>query len=167
MISRNLKVGVSLIKSIEIVSREASSPTKELFREVVASTVVGRDLGDSLREVARNINVQEYIFFSTVIGIQISTGGGLAEMLEIFGASIKKRIFARKKALALASEARASCYVLGGMPPVMAIVMYLMNPDYMRVLYETDLGKRLMYVAFSSFFLGIGSMVVISKRVLR
>lgn len=167
MISRSLKVGISLINAIEIVSRETRSPTKDLFREVIARTVLGRDLGESLREVAINSKVQEYVFFSTVIGIQISTGGGLAEMLESFGASVKKRIFARKKALALASEARASCYVLGGMPPVMTVVMSLMNPHYMSVLYETGLGRNLMYGALVSFFLGIISMIVISKRVLR
>ncbi|GBR02467.1 type II secretion system F family protein [Acetobacter oeni] len=167
MMSRCLKVGVSLSRTLEIVSQQAPEPTKNLFEDVVHKVAVGKELGEALEDLAGNGGIKEYRFFSIIVRLQSRTGGGLAEILESFASTIRKRTQAKKKAIALASEARTSCYVLAGLPLFMAGLMSFMNPKYIAVLYTTPSGIKMLYAAIILFVMGISSMIFITKFTLR
>ncbi|WP_264806426.1 type II secretion system F family protein, partial [Acetobacter estunensis] len=167
MMSRSLKIGISLPRSLEIVARQAPQPTKNLFDSVVDSISVGKDLSESLDGMSRASNVNEYRFFSIIVGLQSRTGGGLSEVLDSFAGNVRKKLMARKKAIALASEARLSCYVLMGMPIFMMIMLYFVDKSYLSVFFDTGSGLFIFMVAVILFFLGVGSMLIIIKVLLR
>ncbi|NHN89701.1 type II secretion system F family protein [Acetobacter conturbans] len=167
MMARSLKIGVSLSKTFELISRQAPEPTKTLFSDLVKKIAVGKDFSDALDELADGVHIKEYTFFSIIIKLQSRTGGGLAEILDGFASNIRKRIMARKKAVALASEARMSCYVLSALPIFMAFIIGIMNPSYISVLYKTNSGIKLLYAAVILFLIGVCSMVFVTKRTLR
>ncbi|GAN56099.1 Flp pilus assembly protein TadB [Acetobacter aceti NBRC 14818] len=167
MMARSLKIGVSLSRTLELIARQSPEPTKALFEDVVKKISVGKELGEVLDELAIKSGMNEYRFFSIITKLQNKTGGGLADILNEFGKNIRKRISARKKAIALASEARMSCYVLSALPIFMAVVLSIMNPQYVSVLYRTDSGLKLLYVAMVLFFSGISSMFLVTKLTLR
>ena len=64
----------------------------------------------------------------------------------------------RLKIKALSSEARASAYLLGALPFVMAGVLYLMNPDYMSRLFTDPFGHVLIGVGLTSELIGVAVM---------
>jgi tight adherence protein B len=64
----------------------------------------------------------------------------------------------RLKIKALSSEARASAYLLGALPFVMAGVLYLMNPDYMGQLFTDPFGHVLIGVGLTSELIGVAVM---------
>ncbi len=167
MMARCLKVGVSLSRTLEIVASQAPDPTRSLFQDVVHKVAVGKELGEALEDLADSGGIKEYRFFSIIVRLQSRTGGGLAEILDSFATTIRKRLQARKKAFALASEARTSCYVLAGLPIFMAILMGVMNPKYISVLYTTKTGLEMLYTAVALFVMGIVSMFSITKFTLR
>lgn len=167
MIARCLKVGVSLPRSLEIVATQAPEASSKLFQGVVHQVAMGKDLGEALDKLCGSGGIREYRFFAVVIRLQARSGGGLAEILESFASTIRKRIQSRKKAVALASEARTSCYVLAGLPICMAFLMRFMNPGYLDVLYTTQTGIKMTVTAVVLFVLGISSMVAITKMTLR
>ncbi|NHO33628.1 type II secretion system F family protein [Acetobacter fallax] len=167
MMARCLKVGVSLSRTLEIVAKQAQAPTKNLFQDVIHKVAVGKELGEALEDLALNGGIKEYRFFSIIVRLQTRTGGGLAEILDSFASTIRKRTQARKKALALASEARTSCYVLAGLPIFMSVLMLFMNPKYIEILYTTPSGLKMLYTAILLFIMGISSMLIITKLALR
>ncbi|MCH4090142.1 type II secretion system F family protein [Acetobacter sp.] len=167
MMARSLKIGVSLSRTLELIARQSPEPTKSLFDDVVKKISVGKEFGEVLDELAIRAGISEYRFFSIIAKLQSRTGGGLADILDGFGKNIRKRVSAKRKAIALASEARMSCYVLSALPIFMAIVLAIMNPQYVSVLYKTHSGLKLLYVALCLFFSGIGSMFFITKMTLR
>ncbi|MBV1836761.1 type II secretion system F family protein [Acetobacter estunensis] len=167
MMSRSLKIGISLPRSLEIVARQAPQPTKNLFESVVESISVGKDLSESLDEMSISSNVNEYKFFSIIVGLQSRTGGGLSEVLDSFAGNVRKKLMARKKAIALASEARLSCYVLMGMPIFMLFMLYFVDKSYLSVFFDTSSGLFIFMIAGILFFLGVGSMFAIIKVLLR
>lgn len=167
MMARSLKIGVSLSRTLDLIARQSPEPTKSLFEDVVKKISVGKDFGEALDELSVKAGVNEYRFFSIITKLQSRTGGGLADILDGFGKNIRKRISTRKKAIALASEARMSCYVLSALPLFMAAVLSLMNPQYVSVLYKTAPGLKLLYIAAFLFFSGVGSMFFVTKFTLR
>ncbi|MBB2156033.1 type II secretion system F family protein [Gluconacetobacter diazotrophicus] len=164
MIVRSLRVGIPLSRALIIVGQEAEYPTADEFRMISQDVAVGKNLGDTLHNLAERTGLQEYRFFATIMALQAQTGGTLADVLASFADMIRQRIAARKRGHALASEARMSCYVLGGIPFAIGGIMSIINPDYMAVFLTTHMGHMLLGVSALMLGLGFGSMRFIMKR---
>ena len=67
------------------------------------------------------------------------TGGALSETLENLADVIRKRVAVRQRGEALSAEAKTSAIVLGLLPPLAAVGLYVLNPLYVIVLF-TDPG---------------------------
>jgi tight adherence protein B len=59
---------------------------------------------------------------------------------------------------ALTAQGRASAYVLVAMPFLMGLAIYLVNGEYMKILWESSMGK--MMIAGSLVMMAIGSMII-------
>ncbi len=83
-------------------------------------------------------------FFATAIILQRQTGGDLAEILDKIGHLIRERFKIWGQVQALTGEGRLSGIVLLALPPVLFVVVYRMNPDYLMLLFTDDLGKKML-----------------------
>nr|WP_321983199.1 type II secretion system F family protein [uncultured Lichenicoccus sp.] len=164
MIVRAVRVGVPLGRSITLISEEAPDPTASEFRQLAEEMAVGLPLAEALRAMGARNELTEYRFFATVLSLQNQTGGGLAETLETLGDTVRKRVAARMRGHALAAEARASCYVLGGLPFVVGALLLVSNPTYMLVLFTTSSGLKLLGAAAASLGIGLTLMQQITNR---
>jgi len=91
-----------------------------------------------------NLDLQ---FFVTAIVLQRQTGGDLAEILDKIGHLVRERFQIRGQVQALTGEGRLSGIVLLALPPVLAIVVYRLNPSYMMMLFDDPLGQKMLAVA--------------------
>ena len=144
MIVRAVRVGVPLTESFSTIAREAEAPTTEEFARLADRLRIGVALEDALVEQARRIGLPEYRFFATALTLQAQTGGGLTETLENLADVIRKRIALRKRAHALASEAKTSAIVLAALPVFTGAVMELLNPAYINLLFTTGAGNWIL-----------------------
>jgi tight adherence protein B len=113
--------------------------------------------------MAERNDVAEYRFFATALALQTQTGGGLTETLETLADTIRKRENARKRGHALASEARTSIYVLAGLPIVVGAMLFVINPDYIGLLFTDPVGEELLGVGVGMLCFGIWIMQQIIK----
>ncbi|MEJ0045751.1 MAG: type II secretion system F family protein [Rhodospirillales bacterium] len=109
-------------------------------------------------------DLPEYRFFATALALQSQTGGGLTETLETLADTIRKRENARKRGHALASEARTSIYVLAVLPIVVGAMLYVINPDYVGLLFTDKTGQKLLGLAIGMLITGLYVMQQIIKR---
>ena len=65
---------------------------------------------------------------------------------------------------ALSSEARTSALILGGLPVVMGVGLWLLNPSYMAVLFTTQMGHTILAAATASLSCGAFAMKTIIKK---
>jgi len=93
-------------------------------------------------------------FFATAVVSQRQTGGDLAEILDKIGYLIRERFKIWGQIQALTGEGRMSGIVLLGLPPVLFLVMFRVNPDYVMVLFTDPIGKVLMTGAVIMQLLG-------------
>jgi len=164
MVSRSVRVGVPLTEAVRIVGREAQSPTREEFSRAADQVQIGLDLENALLEMAERNDISEYRFFATALALQSQTGGGLTETLETLADTIRKRENARKRGHALAAEARTSIYVLAALPIVVGSMLFVMNPEYIGVLFTDPMGEKLLGLACGMLTFGLWVMQQIIKR---
>jgi tight adherence protein B len=78
--------------------------------------------------------------------LQRQTGGDLAEILDKIGSLIRDRFRIWGQVQALTGEGRLSGIVLLALPPLLFVVVYRMNPEYISLLFTDDLGKKMLIV---------------------
>lgn len=164
MIARSVRVGMPVLGAIATVAREAQAPTSLEFKRLADALSVGVPLDEALVEMGNRNDLSEYRFFATAIGLQAQTGGGLSETLESLGDLIRKRLALKDRGLALSSEARTSSLILGGLPVVMGIGLWALNPGYIGVLFTTSMGHTILATALLSLACGAITMRMIIKK---
>lgn len=163
MVARSVRVGVPVSEAIRIVAREAQTPTREEFARAADQMQIGVALETALNEMAEKNDLPEYRFFATALTLQAQTGGGLTETLDILADTIRKREAARKRGVALASEARTSIYVLVALPIVVGAMLFVMNPDYVSLLFTDPTGEKLLAAGAGLLVAGLAAMQQIIK----
>ena len=88
---RSLKVGHPFSSAVQIVSREVADPLGSEFGIIADETAYGRDMGESLKELAERIGLQDLRFLAVAVTIQQQSGGNLAEILAGLAGVIRSR----------------------------------------------------------------------------
>ena len=164
MIVRSVRVGIPVLGAVTSVGREAQAPTSLEFTRLADELAVGVPLDEAVKSMGVRNGLAEYRFFSTAIGLQAQTGGGLSETLENLADLIRKRLALRERGHALSSEARTSSLILGGLPVVMGTGLWALNPAYMSVLFTTSMGRTILGAAVLSLACAAITMRQIIKR---
>jgi tight adherence protein B len=85
--------------------------------------------------------VPEVNFFVIVINIQAQSGGNLSEALGNLSRILRERRKMAGKVQAMSMEAKASGGIIAALPFVVASITYLTSPDYISLLWTTDIGR--------------------------
>ena len=78
-------------------------------------------------------------FFAIVIAIQQQAGGNLSEALGNLSGVLRDRKRLQAKVRALSAEAKASAAVLGALPFIVMILVYITTPSYIALLWTTSM----------------------------
>lgn len=160
---RGLRSGLPITESIRTAGEEIVDPVGLELRRVTNSVRLGAQLEEALWECSRRLNIQEFNFFTVALSIQSETGGNLAETLSNLSDVLRRRRQLKLKIKALSSEAKASAYIIGSLPFVMALLIFLVNPGYIGDLWTDPRGAFLVFLGFCSFVVGTGVMYKMVK----
>lgn len=160
---RGLRSGLPITESIRTAGEEIADPVGLELRRITDSVRLGAKLDEALWETSRRLNIQEFNFFTVALSIQSETGGNLAETLANLSDVLRRRRQLKLKIKALSSEAKASAYIIGSLPFVMALLIFLVNPGYLDDLWIDPRGMFLVFIGFCSFGIGIGVMYKMVK----
>ncbi|SDK51592.1 tight adherence protein B [Arthrobacter sp. ov407] len=147
MLAGGLRAGHSLLRSVDAAAEESEDPMAEELTRVVNETRIGRDLGESLNDVARRTENDDFASITRAIDIHREVGGDLAHVLDNVGETIRDRNQIRGQIRALSAEGRMSAMVLISLPIVMFIGLTLFNPMYSRVFLTTIPGYLMILTA--------------------
>lgn len=126
----SMRAGYGLLQAIEWVARQIPHPAGTEFDRVVREVQLGRSLQDALDSMVRRIDSDDLALIITAIKIQYEVGGSLADILETVGYTIRERVRIHREIRVLTAQQRYSGYVLMLLPIALAIVLFLLNPDY-------------------------------------
>jgi tight adherence protein B len=154
LVARALRAGQSLPAGFQMVSTEMSEPIGKEFGRVFEEQNLGCSMEESLRSLADRIPNTDLKFFVTAVVLQRQTGGDLAEILDKIGHLIRERFQIWGQIQALTGEGRLSGIILMALPFVLFLVVYYLNPSYIMLLFEDELGRKMLAVALFMQVLG-------------
>jgi tight adherence protein B len=156
---RGLKAGLTITDMMTIVGGEIADPVGEEFRTMGDQIRLGQRVEDAMWAVARRLELPEFNFLVISLSVQRETGGNLAETLENLQGLLLKRENMRLKIKAMSSEAVATATIIGVLPFVIMVMLYVVSPTYIMTLFTTSLGLKLAGGAAFSLTLGVFVMV--------
>jgi tight adherence protein B len=147
MMARALRAGQSLAFGFNAVATEMPAPLGTEFNRVFEEQNLGIPLEESLQTMCERVPNLDLKFFTTAVILQRQTGGDLAEILDKIGSLIRDRFRIWGQVQALTGEGRLSGVVLMGLPFVILLAVYKLNPGYVSVLFTDPMGKKMLAVA--------------------
>ena len=84
--------------------------------------------------------------FVTALMIQRESGGNLAEILDNLSAVIRERFKLMRQVRVFTAQGRMSLYVLVAIPPLMGVMIYFFQRDYIMRLFTDPLGIKFLIV---------------------
>ena len=154
MLIGGLRVGHSIMRSIEAAATEADAPTSEELSRIVNEVRIGKDAHLALEEAAQRMDSEDFEWIGQAIQINREVGGDLAEVLEQVASTIRERSEIKGQVRALSGEGKMSAYILMAMPVVVAIMISFINPGYTDVFFTEPLGIAMLVASLIMFAVG-------------
>jgi tight adherence protein B len=144
VIVRGIKAGLPLFESIKVVAADAPEPLRSEFLAIIETQAIGMPLGDACARLFDRMPVPEANFFGIVIAIQQKSGGNLSEALGNLSKVLRDRKKMAEKIQAMSMEAKASAGIIGSLPPIVMLLVYLSTPDYISLLWTHPTGQLML-----------------------
>ena len=155
---RGVKAGVPITEAIKAASEEIPDPVGIELKRITDGVRVGRKMKELLEETSKQLDLPEFNFFAIALSIQAETGGNLAETLNNLAEVLRGRRQLTRKIKALSSEAKASAYIIGSLPFIMCLLIYVVNEPYIVGLFTDPRGQFM--IGGSLVMIGFGALVM-------
>ncbi len=155
---RSIRSGLPLNDALRLIASDGQEPVKSEFRRVVESQQVGLSVPEACQRMMLTMPLTEVNFFAIVIAIQAQAGGNLSESLSNLSRVLRDRRKMRAKVQALSMEAKASAAIIGALPFIVALLVYLTSPQYIMILFTDPRGHLIL--GASAVWMSIGIFVM-------
>jgi tight adherence protein B len=134
LMARMVRAGQTMPQALQAVADEFDDPLAGEFFRCSEQQNLGLPPEAALRGLAERSGLLEIKILVLALLIQQQTGGNLAHLLENLASVVRDRLIIRAKVKALTGEGRMQAIVLLILPPLLFAGMYLLQPNYVRVL---------------------------------
>jgi tight adherence protein B len=141
-----------------MVGRELPDPVGAEFRLMYDRQNFGMAVPDALRQFAERVPVIDARFFATAVLTQRESGGNLSEVLDNLSNVIRERFKVKRQVRVITAHGRITGWVLAALPPVLAVALFIINPEQMLMLVRDPLGLRM--IAFAAVLQVIGTLTI-------
>ncbi|MGB3147145.1 MAG: type II secretion system F family protein [Paracoccaceae bacterium] len=135
---RSLRVGHPFSAAIQIVAKEVPDPLGTEFGMISDESAYGRDITESLKDLAERVDMQDLRFLAVAVTIQATSGGNLAEILDGLAKVIRARFKLFRRVKAITAEAKWSGMFLSAFPVIVLGVIQVVKPDYFDTVKDTS-----------------------------
>jgi tight adherence protein B len=150
----SLKAGHSFRQAMQAVVNEGQPPISDEFKRVLTEAQLGRPIDDALAEMAERVQSKNLSFVMTAVTVQRQVGGSLAGIFDMVADAVRQRQAFGRKIKGLTAMGRASAYTLVGMPFALALIITVINADYMSPLYNTSTGHKMIIAGLVMMAIG-------------
>lgn len=135
---RSLRVGHPFNATVSVVARDIPDPLGSEFGVIADESAYGRDIAESLKDLAERCDMQDMRFLAVAVAIQQQSGGNLAEVLDGLSKVIRSRFKLFRRVKAITAEAKWSGMFLSAFPVGAIVMINLLKPEYFDEVKETE-----------------------------
>ena len=163
VIRRALLAGHPFATGLKLVADDMQEPVAHEFAMTFADINYGNDVRHAMIGLLTRVPSVTVTALVTAIMVQKDTGGNLAEILQQISTVIRSRFKFQRKVQTMSAEGRLSAWVLAMVPLGLFAYLTISNPDYLPILLEDELGKKL--TAFAAVWSFVGLFFI--RRIIR
>lgn len=150
-----LRSGHSVPQAVKSVASDSAKPLGHEFAHVEQRMNLGLSLSEALTFSQEKYPLTELELIRRAVSIQNEVGGSLAELLEKTNGTLRQRLKLKRQIKVLTTQSRLTGFIVALLPLILGLALELLSPGYMAPLFETDLGKMLLVLAFGLQVLGV------------
>ncbi|MBG7609875.1 MAG: type II secretion system F family protein [Anaerolineae bacterium] len=149
-----VRVGYSLLQSLDVVINELPPPASEEFSRIRREVELGTPSSQAMINLADRMESKDLQIVVSAININQEIGGNLSTMLEAVNLTIRDRIKILGEARVLTTYARYSSYILSILPFFAAGLIFILNPEYMSHLFDPGIPRLFLIFAIVGVIIG-------------
>jgi tight adherence protein B len=135
-----LRSGQGSIQALSQMAARQSAPLGDELRMVLAQLRLGATLDAAFQGLRDRAALADLRLLATVLQANRDLGGNLAESLHRLAELLRGRLVMEARIQSLTAQGRLQGVVVGALPLLLLLVLYVMETDTMRVLHTTAQG---------------------------
>jgi len=155
LMGRSMRAGHAFPSAVKMVADEMPDPLGRDFRILFDEMNYGVPTNEALTRLAERVPVPDVSYFVVAVMIQRESGGNLAELLDSIAKIVRDRLRLLGEVRTLSAEGKLSAYILTALPFAVALLVNLVNPEFMSVLFTDPMGHKMVGVALFMMLSGI------------
>ena len=155
-----LRAGFGLTQALDTIRTQLPAPTSVELGRAMRAVNLGLPVTRALNEMADRSGSTDLALVVTAISVQHELGGNLAQTLDTISETVRDRIRIKREIEVFTSQQRLTGIILALLPIGLGIMLYIMNPTYMKHLFDPGI-TRIMLVA--AVVMEIAGFLVIRK----
>lgn len=153
-----LVVGNSLSVALAGATRSSPPIVVEFFSPAIRRIANGAGVAESVGHMADELDLHELRLFGTAIETNLRFGGSLTSILNNMIDNIRRRAAVVREVRVSTSQIRASAWVLGLLPMIVASIVMVQSPEYARWFIDEPVGRQLL--AYCAISQALGAVVM-------
>ncbi len=155
VLSSSLKGGLSLLQAIEVVAEELPPPISQEFGLVIRENKMGITLEESLTSLNARMSLEELELLVNSILVAKETGGDLTKVLSRLTTTIRDNQKLKENIKTLTLQGRLQAIIMSLLPIIFSALVYSFNNHHFDIMFESDMGRLLLFVAVILQLLGM------------
>ena len=154
VMANSMRAGFSFLQAMEMISKEMPDPIAGEFKKTLREISLGTPTQKAMLVMSERIGSEDLDLVITAILIQRQVGGNLAEVLDKISETIRERLRIKAEIKTLTAQGRISGVIIGSMPSVLGLILFVINADYIMTLFKNDIGIVLVVAGIISQITG-------------
>jgi tight adherence protein B len=136
LMARVVRAGQTLSQALLAVADEFPQPISAEFAYCYEQQNLGLSPEVTFRDLTRRTGIIELKIFVLAVLVQQQTGGNLAELLTKLATVVRERYLIQGTIQTLTAEGRMQGWVLAALPPLMLLLLFVLNPGYASIHFQ-------------------------------
>ncbi|HJU91068.1 MAG TPA: type II secretion system F family protein [Gemmatimonadaceae bacterium] len=162
MLVSAMRAGYSFQAAMNFIGQEMTAPIGPEFSRFYEEQRLGIDVRTAMTRLQERVDSLDLRMFVTAVLIQRETGGNLAEVLTNLSDLMRQRVAVRGQIETLTAEPKLSAQILSALPVLVFIVIWFADPNFLRPMIISDVGKLMLLSAAISVVIGYSIMLSIA-----
>ncbi|HKX26523.1 MAG TPA: type II secretion system F family protein [Blastocatellia bacterium] len=137
---RSLQAGHSFSSALQLVATEMPEPIAKEFGRTFEEHNLGLNIKTALENLVERVPLLDLKLCVMAVLIQREIGGNLSEVLRSISHTIRERFRIQGEIRVKSAQARLSGYIVSALPFIVFFWMNLVNPKYMKSMYDHPQG---------------------------
>ena len=146
LLARAVRAGHAFTTGLELIARELPEPVAGEFRITYEQQNFGMPLREALHNLTVRMPLSDVNFFVSALQVQRESGGNLAEILDNLAFVIRERFKILRQVKVFTAQGRMTLYLLTGLGPAAAVLMLIVNPEYIGRFFVDPQPKYSIYL---------------------